>query len=220
MSSNASLLIESFLIAGFPWISQLKNLNIHFKIQSFELKSIYNFFASLFGVSIYIQLNRLGTYDLLYWPNWMVFIVGAFILTLIYMFTLIYKYKEVNSNKISWPIITNFIVYVLIFCCLTSGFGLLETYTDHYVIKGIVTDHENSKIERAQLGVMSKNVEKYPDLVTLTKQDGSFSILIPKKNAHEYNEIEVIRAGYEEFIVQFGNMSSLKSLSQKILLEK
>ncbi|SNR70894.1 hypothetical protein [Dokdonia pacifica] len=178
-----SIIAEAFLVGAFPWISQLRNLDIHFKIPSFNLKSIFNFFASLFGISIYIILNRLGKYDLLYWPDWKLFILIALLLTIIYMIILIYKRKEVNTGKLKWPILLNFVIYIFIFCNLTSGFGLLETYKDHYVFKGIVVNKQGIGVGKTSILVISDENE----INTLTDQEGNFSFLVPKEKADSYN---------------------------------
>ncbi|WP_452226820.1 hypothetical protein [Lacinutrix cladophorae] len=217
MFEDFTTIIESFLVGAFPWISQLRGLDIHFKIPSFNLKSIFNFFASLFSLSIFLYMNRLDVYDFIYWPDWKLFIGIGFILMISYFVVLIYRMSDVNSNKSKWPIILNFITYILIFSCLTTGFGLLKTYKDHYVVKGIVVNNKEELIEKSIITLLYKNDSQY-DVRTMTNLDGKYSLVIPKEIANDFNKLEVIKNGYKNYSEQFGNISALKSLTKKIIL--
>ncbi|GGG12123.1 hypothetical protein GCM10011344_10990 [Dokdonia pacifica] len=99
------------------------------------------------------------------------------------MIILIYKRKEVNTGKLKWPILLNFVIYIFIFCNLTSGFGLLETYKDHYVFKGIVVNKQGIGVGKTSILVISDENE----INTLTDQEGNFSFLVPKEKADSYN---------------------------------
>jgi len=203
----------------FPWVSQFKKLDIHFKIQSFNLKSIFNFFASLFGASVFLYLDRLGEYDLIYWPNWSYFIITAFILTMIYFVILIYKSTDVNSNNSKWPICVNFLTYISIFVSLTIGFGLLNTYSDYFVIKGVVVSNNGDVVENASITVMYKDNTGSPLRLT-TQRDGEFAFLIKKEDYNNYNNILVQKVDFQNLNRSFSDVASLKAQVRKMELQK
>jgi hypothetical protein len=212
-----SIIIEYFLAGAFPWISQLKQLDFHFKLPSFDLKSIFNFFASLFSISVFIYMDRLDVYDFVYWPNWKLFIGLSFVLTILYFIILIYKRVDVNSNKLKLPIIINFIIYILIFSTLTTGFGLLNIYKDNYVVKGIVIDQNVNPLKEVGVYLHYKNASE-DDIITQTDKFGRYYLLIPKTHSDDYNSIDFDKGGYNIRTINFGNLSALKSMSKKVTL--
>ncbi|MEP3836924.1 MAG: hypothetical protein ABJM36_04725 [Algibacter sp.] len=214
MNDSFQLLLESFLIGAFPWISQLKQLDIHFKIPGFNLKSLFNFFASLFSASIYIYLERLGIYELIYWPDWKTLIIISFIMMFTYFTLLIYKWNEVNTGILKWPIILNFVLYIFIFCTLTSGFGLLKTYKNHYVIKGIVISEDGSELLDKTYIRLEHSSKPNLSISRMTTKKGEFSLLIEKKMADEYNRLILEKADFKPRDIPFSGIASLRSYTQ------
>ncbi|MCH7827064.1 MAG: hypothetical protein IIC75_03665 [Bacteroidetes bacterium] len=213
-------LIQMFALGAFPWISQLKKLKIHFEIKGFKLASIYNFFASLFSISIFAYCNYSNPYQLISLPSWWVFILISLIFTITYFSIYFFCKEKVESKKIKTPVIFNFINYIAIFCFLTLGFGLLKVYSNYYVIKGEVVDFRdnNLSLSGVQVGIYDNN-RKY-EQISLTDKDGNFLLLIEKKYIKDYKHLSVSKEGYETLDQVFAGQSSIISFLKNPKLKK
>jgi 5-hydroxyisourate hydrolase-like protein (transthyretin family) len=208
-------LLEAFVAGAFPWISQFKALKIHFEIEDFDVSSISNFFASLFAVAIfgffqYLHPSQLSL--LLYWQG---FIVGALVLTVIFISIFFYYRKEVNCGNKKHIVILNLAIYILIFCSLTTGFSLLRVYKPYYVVQGKVLDEITNKgIENLDISIFRKvDDEKTQYSTTKTESDGDFVILIKKEDADKVNLAEFNNGQYNGeavFSGESGMFSTMK----------
>ena len=212
-------ILGGILAGAFPWISQLRKLDIHFEYKDLQLKSIFNFFASLFSLSVYTYLNRLGVYDFIYWPAWWVFISIAFILTILYLILFIGYREQVKNNVSKLPIFFNFLIYVLLFSTLIAGFSLLKVYENHFVVVGEVQNQFEKPVKQASVSLFHKN-DPSSMLTVITDEDGEFSLVIDKEKAEDYNSILIQTAGYEENELRFTNINSLKSVITNLTIKK
>lgn len=190
---------EAFALGAFPWISQLKKLNIHFDSDGLDLKGIFNFFASLFAMSIYLYINGALPKTVLYYlPAWYWFIITAFILALLYFGMFIYTRSSVSQGRMKWPIIFNFILYLALFSNLTSGFGLLRILQENYMFTGKIVDKiSNKELKGAKIIVKSiDEMECYAS--DASKDDGSFLLVIEKTDFPRCNRFTVTLDGYNE----------------------
>lgn len=217
---NLQNLIQMFTLGAFPWISQFKKLKIHFEIKEFKLASIYNFFASLFSISIFAYCNYSNPYQLISLPSWWIFILFSLILTIVY-FTIYFFYKEkVESKKNKISVIFNFIIYIAIFCSLTLGFGLLKVYSNYYVIKGKVVDYSDNNLSLSEVEVgISDNDRKF-EQISLTDKDGNFQLLIQKEYIEDYKYLSVSKEGYYTVDKVFAGQSSIISFLKNPKLKK
>ena len=214
---DVKLLLEAFATTAFPWISQFKALKVHFEIVGFDISAISNFFASLFAFYIfaffqYLHPSQLGSFLLFWWA----FIVVALILTIIYISIFFYNRNEVNSGRKTGLVISNLVIYILIFCFLTTGFGLLRVYKPYYVIQGqILDDSTNVGINKLDVSIfrMVEN-EKIQYSTTKTDLDGDFIILIKKEDADKVNLAEFNNGEYHGealFSGESGMFSTMKT---------
>ncbi|MDP2323038.1 MAG: hypothetical protein Q8N51_03305, partial [Gammaproteobacteria bacterium] len=112
MAYDWSTIAIAFAAGGFPWISQLKQLPIHFALPDLDLSGIFNFFASLFAVAVYafcVYSHPLQVFAL---PRWYWLVGASFGLTVIYFSVFVYWRDGVKTGSPRWPVIVNFIVYV------------------------------------------------------------------------------------------------------------
>jgi hypothetical protein len=132
--------LEALAAGGFPWLSQLRALNIHFAPQGVDVKGILNFFASLFAVAAYGYCTYASPHQLLFLPPWWLFVAMAFVMSFAYFSLFLYARGRVNAGSARWPILVAFPLYVLLFSSVTLGFGLLKLYENNLVVTGRVTD--------------------------------------------------------------------------------
>ncbi|ELR69044.1 hypothetical protein C900_05529 [Fulvivirga imtechensis AK7] len=188
--------VQTFTLGAFPWISQLKKLDIHFKSKGFDAHGIYNFFASIFSMSIFIYMSESLPYEIINFPSWWIFIISAFVLCLIYIFIYIYYKNDVNSDKMKWPIFVNFVSYVLLFCTLTTGFGLLKVHYGYYYFKGRVVNEKEEPISSAFLEVRGNSNEVINEFYSDDK--GVFNILIAKDDFEKCRSFIILKENYHE----------------------
>lgn len=213
--------IQAFMLGAFPWISQFKKLDIHFRLKDIEIRSIYNFFASLFSFSIFFYLNYSHPDQLMDLLGWWWFISFSFLLTSIY-FTIFFFFREkVNLNILKWPVIINFFVYVLIFCMLTTGYGLLRVYKDYLIIEGKVVEESTGKgIAQAEITIDDSEAKTLKNIVSDRK--GRFKVLLnrEKNELSRCKTITVEIFSYSRFEKTLKEGTSLIYHIKKIKLSK
>ena len=217
-------LAEAFVAGGFPWISQFRKLRIHFEVvadkqvDGRDFRTIFNFFASLFATSIYGYSIYAHPMDIVTWPRWWVFILGALALTVAYLGLFLFYSKDVRDNRKMGIVLTNFGLYIGIFCCLTAGFGVLRVLDDYYVLRGEVVDIQSgAAVPRADIGF--EGLENYHS-VARTDDDGEFVHLIEKPNLEKINRVVVTKDGYQEKRLSLPGGFSLPPLIKQIDLNK
>ena len=209
--------IEAFTLGAFPWISELKKMDIHFKKSNIEISKIDNFFASLFATSIFFYFTNINKYQLIHIWTWWVFILSAFILTIIYFIIFISNKEQVNNNKTNWPIIVCFVLYILIFCSLTTGFGILNVYKDSVVIKGQV-HNSAGKCTRSDFSILFNSGKI---LNFKTNLNGDYVVLIDKDSIDKIQKIEVKNHENEYFsYYTFSEIAVFTSLEDIRLLKQ
>ncbi len=212
---NWEIYIQAFLLGAFPWISQLKKLNIHFQIPDTELKGIYNFFASILAISIFLYIGgTLPKTILVNLLDWFWFIGIAGISSFFYFIVYIYKRDQVQKGTIKWPIILNFVFYMIIFSSLTTGFGILKIYTNNYVIVGKIINIINSEpVEKAKLTIT--DIRNNVIAADYSNKKGQFLILIDHKKFKDCKFMKVETDRYEyirQTIVDIGLIEEDMSL--------
>lgn len=188
-----SAYIALFVAGGFPWITQVKNLDIHFTYNNQSYREVFNAFASLFAFSIFFFLKTEVTDRFAYYFDlWWVIVIIAFALVTCYI-TLFMK----SSTPTLTGMIIRFVIYVSIFCTLVAGFGLLYFEKDYYMIAGTVSGVKDGK---AKIEVYA---EGNPVKAVYTDNEGSFYLTLGKGT--EYEKVVVyhpsITEGSQEFII-------------------
>lgn len=213
---NWTDLIKLFGVGAFPWISELRNLDIHFNQPNIKTSSIFNFFASLFAMGIFVYSFYTNPYQLIQLPNWIYFLIGACILTILY-FTLYIFYKdEVKNGSKKWIVIIQFAVYILIFCSLTTSFSLLKVFKDYVVINGKVINSRNI-VTKADFTISFNDGRQ---MTFKSNDDGKFIVMFKVNDINIINKIEVKNddgEGYE--INTFGEISVFNYLSNIKLIK-
>lgn len=213
--------IVSIGVGIFPWISQIKGLDIHFKNRNFPLKTIFNVFASLFSLAIFYGIGQAQTTDLLEKPHWAYFIVLGFIVLILYFIVLFYKRSSVNSGQSKWPIILNFALYSIFFASITIGFGLQRPYQDHYILNGslnlkeIGLEPSENKIEI----FLYPKTHSSKILHEIPKKNGKFRFKIKKESFENYNRLFINGTGFQPINYTFSSISALKQKIRNVKLE-
>lgn len=217
---NWEIYIQAFLLGAFPWVSQLRKLDIHFDVEGLDIKSISNFFASIFAISIFLFIE--GTLPktlLVNFLNLFWFIGIALISTLAFFIVFIYWRNEVKTKATRWPVILNFVLYLIIFSSLTTGFGILKVETSHFVLSGLVVDKKDGKgIPRASLQL--KDVRDIVIASDRTDSTGSVLLLIPREKIKSINRLNVNSIGYPEMRRTIRDYNLIEDLINPIELDK
>lgn len=104
-------LIKLFLVGAFPWVSELRNLDIHFDQPNIKTSSIFNFFASLFAMGLFVYSYYVNPYQLIQLPQWGYFLLSSCILTILYFSIFIFNKEKVHQGTRKGVVIVNFIIY-------------------------------------------------------------------------------------------------------------
>jgi len=219
MTPEWSNLAEAFVVGGFPWISQFKQLKIHFKFNDgTDFRTIFNFFGSLFATSIYGYSIYAHPIEVVSMPAWWVLILVALLLTVIYLALYLFFGRAARSPSSIAAVVAGFVIYVGIFCSLTGGFGVLRLLEDHYILRGKVLDSANgAPVPAAELDFTGDG--GYRDLVR-TDEDGKFVHLIEKDALDKINEVKVTKTGYHDDLLVLPQGSNLLPLIKRLEIQK
>ncbi|MET0393460.1 MAG: carboxypeptidase-like regulatory domain-containing protein [Chitinophagaceae bacterium] len=208
-----------FLVGAFPWISEFKKLEIHFKTDGVNLSAIYNFFASLFACSLFVYSYYASPYQLLWLPSWGAFIFIAVVLVVAYFIIFFLGMKKVNEGKSKPLVIINFVLYITIFCSLTVGFAKVKLFKDYYIMSGRVLD-AGTKTPVRDADVMLMAGGSAEAMQTVTNRSGEFSFFIDRPLFNKIDKVQVNATNYITWDKTFLGESSKFSYTEKILLEK
>jgi hypothetical protein len=204
-------MIKLFLVGAFPWISELRNLDIHFAQPNIKTSSIFNFFASLFAMGLFVYSYYVNPYQLIQLPTWIYFLLAACILTILYFSIFIYNKEKVQQGEKKGVVIINFIIYILIFCSLTICFGLLKVFKDYVIINGkVVSAAEKSTSADCNLWFANGRLLNFK-----SNNAGRFTVMLKTDELDQINKIEAKSNAGETFSVNtFGKMSVFNYLSE------
>lgn len=177
MAADWTTIAEGFVAGGFPWVSQLKALPIHFEKDGLDLSAIFNFFASLFAVAVYSFTIYAHPTQVVGLPHWYWWLLVAFALCVAYFSFFLFRRDAVKSSGLKWPILVNFVLYIGIFVSLTGGFGVLKLLDPFVVTEGIVVDASGAGVDRAEVEVVD---DRGYAVSTFTDPHGRFVLLIDK----------------------------------------
>lgn len=198
-----SIYIALFVAGGFPWITQIKNLDLHFSYGGQSFKEVFNAFASLFSFSIFFFMKAaVSDRFAFFFGFWWAILLIAFLLIVVYLYILMYR----RENKGIYGMLIAFVIYVSIFCTLVGGFGLLYFEKDYYMISGKI---EGVKNEKVKIEIYSGN--KLTKAV-LSDRDGDFYLTLRKDM--QYDEVHLLYPGsgpktfyiYDPIYTTFGNL--------------
>lgn len=217
-SWNLTALTEAFFLGAFPWVSQLKRLDIHFTSPVVKPASIFNFFASLFAVSIYAYTVYAHPTQVIAIPRWTWFLLAAAVLAGLYVTLVIYTRKEVAAGGKTWPLLAGFGMYVGLFLTLTAGFGQLRVMGDYILLEGRVVDTDN---ERALRGADIEIRGAAPFRRSArTDRGGKFALLIDRDRYGDLSQAIISLPGYEEVQVTFADGFSASASVKHIQLTR
>ena len=184
-----SEMTKLFAVGAFPWISEFKKLEIHFKYKDLKLSSIYNFFASLFAAGIYSYSYYIDAYQSTNLPPWYVFLILACTLTVLYFSFFIYQRDNIEKGKNMYFVIINFCLYILIFSSLTFGFALVKSFKDNVVISGKIYSSNGAHAKKSDIELMTSN----QTIFTLNSDSlGKFTLFLDKKYLDSIQRISVV----------------------------
>jgi len=215
MPADWSTIAIAFAAGGFPWISQLKQLPIHFALPDLDLSAIFNFFASLFAVSVFAFCVYAHPLQVIEMPRWYWLVGAAFMLTAIYFSLFLYWRASVTAGTTRWPVIVNFIVYVLIFVTLTAGFGVLKLLDPYTLVEGTVVAGDNTAVANAEVEVT--NQQDY-FVTALTDEDGRFVLLLEKEPAKGLTQASITKDGTRRQIT-FSSAFSVPTTLRRVVLQ-
>ena len=212
-------LAEAFVAGGFPWISQFRQLEIHFKLgDETDLRTVFNFFGSLFATSIYGYSIYAHPIEVVSMPAWWVFILTALVLTVFYLGLFLLFGRAKRTTFSIFIVITSFVIYVGIFCSLTAGYGALRVFEGYYILRGQVVD------SKTRTGVPDAEIDFSGDsgygAVVRADKEGKFVHLIEKKDLDGINEVLVTKKGYRNDPLSLPHGFSLPPLIKRIEIEK
>ena len=185
-------LAEAFMAGGFPWISQFRHLEIHFKLgDDTDLRTVFNFFASLFATSIYGYSIYAHPIEVVSMPAWWVFLFAALFLTAVYLGLFLLFGRAQRTTFSILVVIASFFLYVGIFCSLTAGFGVLRVFEGFYILRGQVVDSKTrTGVPGAEIDFAGGNGYR---AFVIADKDGEFVHVVEKKDLDRINEVQVIR---------------------------
>lgn len=198
MDFNWNDVIPLFFLGAFPWITQLTKLEIHFESPNLNAKSIFNFFACLFSIAIFSYSIYVHPEQLIALPHWWWFTLSALILTFGYFAVFLYLREKVKNDNLKWPILVNFIIYIFIFCSLTTGFGLLKVYKDYILVEGrVISNTSMNGIVEAEITITDSEEEALKHI--MTDKNGKFKLLLKKTDLPDCKGISVTCFSYKTF---------------------
>jgi hypothetical protein len=210
-------LIKLFAVGAFPWISEMQKLDIHFEQPDIKTSSIFNFFASLFSMGIFVYSYNVNPYQLIQLPKWIYFLVGACVLTILYFSFYIYFKESVKNGLKKGIVIIQFTIYILIFCSLTTAFGLLKVFKDYVVINGEVIDSKG-KPSYADFNISFNDGRQ---MIFKSDQNGTYTVMFKINELEKITKIEVRNNLGESFDVNtFGEISVFNYLSDIKLIKE
>ena len=214
-----SNLIEAFVSGGFPWISQFKQLKIHFNLgDEMDLRTIFNFFGSLFATSIYGFSIYTHPIEVVTMPAWWVFILLALLLTILYLGLLLFYGRSEKTPFSITIVIISFVLYVGIFCSLTAGFGVLRVLEGYYVLRGQVVEAVSGiGVPGAEIDFTGGN--GYRSFVRADKS-GRFVHLIEKDDLDRINKLDVTKDGFRDGRFSVPEGFSVPPLIKQIKIQK
>lgn len=215
MAHDWTTIAIAFAAGGFPWISQFKQLPVHFALPDLDLSAIFNFFASLFAVAVYAFCIYAHPLQVIALPRWHWLVSAAFILTVIYFLVFLYWRDGVKAGSTRWPVIVNFIVYVLIFVTLTAGFGVLKLLDPYLLIEGVVVNNANAMVGNAEVEIT--NQQDY-SVTAVTGDDGHFVLLLDKTRAGQVTQASVSKDGIQRQIT-FSSAFSVPMTMRRVVLQ-
>ncbi len=211
---------QSLYLGAFPWISQFRRLDFHFQRPGLDLKSIDNFFASLFAIGIAAYGNWAPAEQLLDLPRWYWLFSAALVLTIAFFTLYLYERERVSANhsRVRWPIVANFILYVLVFCFLAAGFAALGVYQDYVVVRGEVVDQGTGKpIAGAAIDLTPPGGS--PRHSGQSASNGRFEIAVPQgKEYKDIDEATITAEGYEDRTITVGGGINAHVLLRRVSL--
>lgn len=212
MLNDWTHLVEAFALGAFPWISQLKQLKIHFEMDDLDAASIFNFFASLFALGIYCYFAYAHPSQVMGLPNWYMFILLALTLTAAFFANFLWHRTKVVKDNVKWPVLVGFVLYIGIFSSLTAGFGLLRILENYIVVKGVVEDASSHEpLDRCDVEVSDQRDYQRS---AKTDHNGRFLLLVERKNFDTLSRAIVNKAGYEEEQITFsGGFATISSMN-------
>ena len=210
---------QAFAVGGFPWISQMKALKIHYVLKGVDVAGISNFFASLFGLGVYAYVSYSHPVQALWLPDWWIGLAVAGLLTSIFFANFVLFREAVEAGRLVWMTIVQFVIYVLIFVSLTAGFSTLKLFEHHYIYEGRVV------IQGTQTGVVGAEVRLGNDTAgvltkTASAQDGKFRIVLEKEEGKRLRNILVTAGGMNEYRHEVGDVGSLFGTYRLIEMDK
>ena len=131
------------VIAASPWLSELKKLPLHFNFPGLpQIKEINNVFATIISGILYIFVkNSPPSYLIVMWP-WWTFLIFSFLSFAIILSLLIWKKEDVEKDRTRWPVILHSTFYIVLFCSITIGCGLVKLLESHVHLAGKATAAE------------------------------------------------------------------------------
>jgi hypothetical protein len=131
-----------------------------------------------FAIGIFAYLTYATPQQILlllpWWLPWWIDIIFAFVLTIIYFCIFLYQRSSVENKNKRWPIVSNFILYILIFTSLTFGFGRIKVFEDYYVYEGF-TKVNNSDTFLAKVNINITKADDQPITGAISDTDGRFT---------------------------------------------
>lgn len=210
-------LTKLFIVGAFPWISELRNLDIHFEQPNIKTSTIFNFFASLFAMGIFVYSYYVNPYQLIQLPRWGYFLLFACLLTILFFALFIYSKEAVKRGKQKGVVILQFSIYILIFCSLTTCFGLLRVFKDYVVVHGKVVSSTNQPTI-ADFNIYFKEDRQ---MTFRSNAKGVYTLMINTKDVDRITKIEAKNSFGEGFEINtFGQVSVFDYLDKVQLVKQ
>jgi len=173
---------QAFTLGAFPWITQFKKLEIHLTLPGMKTRTVNNFFASLFAMSLFTVVTYSHPFQVIHFPSWKIFIGSAFILSIVFVAFYIY-FKDMRAARFyKLAVMGQFVIYIFLFCSLTMGFGELKIFANYYVFKGQVVNANINEGLKCEVVIMDNDSTV---MSLITDDDGRFNLLINNRNFPE-----------------------------------
>lgn len=208
------------VVTASPWLSELRGLPLHFKPTILpNLKEINNVFATIFSGAFYIFVrNSPPNYLIDLWP-WWTFLILSFVCFITILSLLLWKKKDVNNDKTKCPIVLHSGFYIILFCSITMGCGLVKLLEDHVYLDGKAIEAEQGSSVKNVL-VQLYDVNEKIRCQVQGDAKGHYETLISKDTFGSIKDwrLEISAKGYDDAKIPIADGDVLFSQWRQVIL--
>jgi hypothetical protein len=180
-------------------MTQLRRLDLHFKYRGHDLRSVFNFFASLFAFAAFAYCTYATPAELLWLTNWIWYLGVGLVMAVAYFAILFTLREAVEAEKDAkkWPVLVNFVLYILLFVSLTTGFALIRLRGAYILVTGTVRNSRTHRpLDNAFIEFRTHD-GSYAEQASSDRR-GHFAVYLERTASADIGEVRCSRDGYDD----------------------